>query len=361
MTCGRRSARANLSRFSLGCPASFQCHTRGRAVPRRHATRSGAIFRCSPSARRTRLAARPSSLTRSVSVQPAGVPRAGPRYTRKRRKRLLTIALDGDICTHIDNVDAPSRLARRSRCPDRAGPSKTVCSGRPRAAKRPCTWSFFASGNNMTLQGGHCTSCRCQLIWIQGMERPEAAPASPIPLLLHGSSTSTQVLVAALNDPQSLLSRPAAQHKTSLPYGSFEAWSAYLVRQALIWAGKRTPAKAARISKSDSDPEFDRLCLGCSRPGTQCYGTQPQTLKRVPAGYCPLYAGPALPHRINGMICSRRWGSLDDRFDGKRLDSRLLGEAFTRWRGRPIDGKRLVKVGVSHKTAEWGIELLHTR
>ena len=114
--------------------------------------------------------------------------------------------------------------------------------------------------------------------------------------------------------------------------------------------------KAAKNSKRQSDPEFERLAQ-VLEAWHECYGTQPQTLKRVLqdlALYTQDTAAP--PDKWDDLF--EALGSLDRRFDGKRLDSQRIGEAFGAWQGRPIDGKRLVRAGIVHQTVEWKIETL---
>ena len=185
------------------------------------------------------------------------------------------------------------------------------------------------------------------------MERPEERTGlAHSPLLPWVQQEHPRLLVAALTVLKAYCAADCPAQGIT-PLGSFEVWSD-LVRQALLWAGEADPCDGRKHLEAESDPEFERLAQVLDT-WHECYATQPQTLKRVLqdlALYTQDRAAP--PDKWDDLFDAL--GHLDRRFDGKRLDSQRIGEALSAWQGRPIDGKRLVRAGIVHKTVEWKIE-----
>lgn len=297
-----------------------------------------------------------SLLVDAICLSATGRP--APRWPQvleedEERKRLMTLALDGDVCTHIDNVTRP--LGSPALNVALTGSTfKDRILGRTQSSEAPLHTVFFASGNNMVFKGD--TARRVIPIDLDPqMERPEErTDFQHSPLLPWVTREHPRFLAAALTILKAYF---AAECPTQglTPLGSFEAWSD-LVRQALIWAGEADPCEGRKDLEAESDPEFDRLA-GLLEAWHQCYGTQPQTLKRVLQDIA-LYTQDqvTLPDKWDELFDAL--GSLDRRFDGKHLNSQRLGEALRKWQGRPINGKRLVKTGIVHQAVEWKIDTL---
>ena len=307
--------------------------------------------------RSTVRAAGKSLLVDAVSLSATGRP--APRWPQvfeeeEERKRLLTLALDGDPCTHIDNVTRPLGSAALNVALT-APLFKDRILGKSESRQAPMNAVFFASGNNMTFKTD--TARRVVPIDLDPkMERPEERTGfHHSPLLPWVQQEHPQLLTAALTILKAFFAADCpAQDITAL--GSFEAWSD-LVRQALIWAGEADPCEGRKDIEAQSDPEFTRLAV-LLEAWYACYATTPQALKRVLqdiALYTQDLAAP--PDKWDDLF--EALGSLDRRFDGKRLDPQRLGEGLGNWRGRPIDGKRFVKAGMVSRATEWQVEVLY--
>ena len=297
-----------------------------------------------------------SLLVDAVSLSATGRP--APRWPQvqeeeEERKRLLTLALDGDTCTHIDNVTRPLGSPALNAALT-ASTFKDRILGKSESREAPMHVVFFASGNNMTFKSD--TARRVVPIDLDPkMERPEERTNfQHSPLLPWVRHEHPRLLAAALTVLKAYFTAGCpAQNIT--PLGSFEAWSD-LVRQALIWAGEADPCEGRKDIEAQSDPEFERLATLLDA-WEKCYETKLQTLKRVLQDidlYTQDQAAP--PDKWDDLF--EALGSLDRRFDGKRLNPQRIGEGLMKWAGRPIDGKRLVKGGTVHRVAEWKIELI---
>lgn len=297
-----------------------------------------------------------SLLVDAICLSATGRP--APRWPQvleedEERKRLMTLALDGDVCIHMDNVTRPLGSPALNAALT-ASTFKDRILGRTQSSEAPMHTVFFASGNNMRFKGD--TARRVVPIDLDPrMERPEERTGFiHSPLLPWVQQEHPRLLAAALTILKAYFAADCPPQRIT-PFGSFEPWSD-LVRQALIWAGEEDPCAGRMDLEADSDPEFDRLAR-LLEAWHQCYDTQPQTLKRVLqdiALYTQDTAAP--PDQWDDLFDAL--GHLDRRFDGKRLDSQRIGEALGAWQGRPIDGKRLVKAGSVQRAVEWKIETL---
>jgi uncharacterized protein DUF3854 len=297
-----------------------------------------------------------SLLVDAICLSATGRP--APRWPQvleeeEERKRLMTLALDGDVCTHIDNVTRPLGSPALNLALTGATFKDRIL-GKTQSSEAPLHTVFFASGNNMAFKGD--TARRVVPIDLDPrMERPEERPGFlHSPLRPWVQQEHPRLLAAALTILKAYFVADCPTQGLT-PFGSFEAWSD-LVRQALIWAGEADPCVGRTELEATSDPEFERLAQ-VLEAWYQCYGTQPQTLKRVLQDLALYTQDTAVPpDKWDDLF--EALGHLDRRFDGKRLDGQRLGEALGTWQGRPIDGKRLVKAGIVHHAVAWQIETI---
>ena len=163
----------------------------------------------------------------------------------EERKRLITLALDGDVCTHIDNVTRPLGSAgpqHGSDCPRR---SRIAFWAEPRAVQRPCTRSFLPQATTWSSRGIR-PGALSPSTWIRAWSGPRNAPAFlHSPLLPWVQQEHPRLLAAALTILKAYYAAdcpPAGHYPLS---GSFEPWS-NLVRQALIWCGEADPCEGRK-------------------------------------------------------------------------------------------------------------------
>lgn len=279
----------------------------------------------------------------------------------EERKRLLSIALDGTPLLHIDNVTQPLGSGPL----DMALTAPTFGDrllGKNVTKEAPMNAVFFASGNNMAFRGD--LARRVVPIDLDPrMERPEERDNfTHSPLLPWVQEQRPRLLVAALTLLRAfcVAGRPSQSLK---PMGSFEEWS-NLVRQALVWAGMADPCEGRKDIEADSDPEYERWATVLDA-WTACYPkregkeeeekkTLAQVVGDIQIRQTVTTVPPTPPNEWNVLFDAL--GSLERRFDGKRLDTRVIGDVFRKFQGRTIDGKRLVKAGDFRRAAQWRVE-----
>jgi hypothetical protein len=239
--------------------------------------------------------------------------------------------------------------------------------GTNEACEAPLSTVWLASGNNMQFHGD--TARHIVPIDLDPkMERPEERTNfHHNPLLPWVQQERPRLTVAALTILKAYFEQGCpAQSVTSL--GSFEQWSD-LIRQALIWAGAADPCEGRKDIEAESAPEYERLATLLQAWAT-CYPvpqgqhrSSAHTLKDVLEAIAALKAmdkPPALPGTPNTPneydALQDALGAFDPKYDGKSLNTRVLGDVFRKYQGRTIDHHRLVKVGVSHHAQQWAIE-----
>ena len=163
-----------------------------------------------------------SLLVDAICLSATGRP--APRWPQvieedEERKRLMTLALDGDVCTHIDNVTRPLGFAGPQCGPDRRRRSRTAFWGKPRAAKRLCTRSFSPQATICSSRGIR-PGASSPSILIRAWSGPRNAPAFPhSPLLPLGAAGASAVAGGRLDDPQGLFCGRLPRRRVSPPFG----------------------------------------------------------------------------------------------------------------------------------------------
>ena len=271
----------------------------------------------------------------------------------EERKRLLSLALAGTPMLHIDNVTGP--LGSGSL--DMALTAPTFGDrllGTNATKEAPMNVVFFASGNNMAFRGD--LARRVVPIDLDPqMERPEERGGfTHSPLLDWIQKHRKDLLIAALTLLRAYcVAKKPPQSLT--PLGSFEEWS-NLIRQALVWVGMEDPCAGRKDIEAESDPEHARHA-DLLDAWESCYpeAKDAATVSQAIADIAQRQAvHPTPPNEWNHLLSVL--GGFDKRFDGKRLDSRVLGEVFRKHHGDPIDGKRLVKAGTYNRAVKWKVE-----
>lgn len=296
-----------------------------------------------------------------------GTGRVAPSYAQttdeaEEAKRLLSIALAGDSCIHIDNCVHPFGSGNL----DKILTAQTVADrllGVNETREVPWSAVIFASGNNLSFLGDMVRRVAPVLLAPQ-KEHPEERDDFQHPRLLDWVRQERPRLVtAAVTTLRAYCVAGRPKQKDLKELGSFEEWSA-LVRHCLVWAGFPDPCSNRRALEAERDVSYEALAtlLEC---WAACY-PEPEApiLRRVIQDISyrktqePSVGAPA--NEWNAL--QEALGAYQERYDGKLLDGRRLGPALNAIEGRVIEGRRLVRKGKDKHTGafQWGIETTGT-
>lgn len=303
-----------------------------------------------------------------------GTGRAAPRWPQvtedeEERKRLLTVALAGYPCLHIDNVVRPLGSPALDMALTAPSFSDRLL-GKHESREAPLFMVWMASGNNMQFQGD--TARRIVPIDLDPkMERPEErTDFKHAPLIPWVQQERPRLTIAALTIVQAYFEAGCpAQALTAM--GSFEQWSD-LIRQALVWAGEADPNEGRKDLEAESNPEYEQLAQ-LLQAWEVCYPipqgkarSEAKTLKQVLNDIAALKAmdkPPVIPGKPNTPndydALQEALGALDRHYDGKGLHSEGVGYKLRAMQGRMIGTRRLAIMGKDRTRATlWGVEAL---
>ena len=288
-----------------------------------------------------------------------GTGRSAPRWAQtddpeEERKRLFTIAMAGDACSHLDNVTK----ALGSASLDMALTAPTFSDrilGQQVSREAPMHTVFFASGNNMQFQGD--LARRVVPIDLDpGMERPEDRDNFRHSPLLPWILEQRPALVDAALTILLAYFEAGCPAQDVTPLGSFEEWSR-LIRQTLIWAGEDDPCAGRVDIEAESDPQYEAL-EGLLSAWSARYGTTAISVKEVREDI-EAHTAPD-GHRT---IIHPDWRDLHtalvalDRRGAFNPDA--IGKALKRWKGRMLNGQRFVSTEQNRdKHRLWRVEHL---
>ena len=303
-----------------------------------------------------------------------GTGSAAPRWPQvkedeEERKRLLTVALAGYPCLHIDNVARPLGSPALDMALTAASFSDRLL-GKNESREAPLHMVWLASGNNMQFQGD--TARRIVPIDLDTkMERPEERTGfAHDPLIPWLQQERPRLTIAAFTIINAYFEASCpAQGLT--PMGSFEQWS-NLIRQALVWCGEADPNEGRKDLEAESNPEYEQLaqlldawstCYPITRGESRSKAT---TLKDMLEDIAALKLmdkpriTPEKPNTPNDYDALQdALGALDQHYDGKGLRSETISYKLRAMQGRMIGTKRLVNMGKDRKNkTQWGIESL---
>ena len=273
----------------------------------------------------------------------------------EERKRLLTIALDGDQLVLIDNVTQPLGSPALDAALT-AGVIKDRVLGKTQSREAPLHTVFFATGNNMQFHGDMARRVLPITLDPQ-MENPEERDGfAQSPLLPWVAQQRPRLVVAALTILRAYFAAgcPAQGVK---PLGSFEAWST-LIRQALLWTGAPDPCEGRKGLEAESDPAFEAYSqlLNC---WSTCYG-QDAKEERTLGDMLDTVAdrtqgrGP----RTDWHVFAEALAAFDPCHASKRLNARCVGNALKQWKGRVVNKHRLMQGKTYNRAAQWYIQSL---
>lgn len=245
--------------------------------------------------------------------------------TSEMEKRLGAALMSGKAVLSIDNVETPLRsellcqaLTQGTVDIRRLGVSELV--------NTPTTATFYATGNNLRIAGD--LSRRTVLVRLDAeVERPELRRFDRDALAVAREQRQ-QLASAALTIVRAhyLAGLPGAESLSA--FGSFERWSAW-VRGALVWLGMADPLGAAETVRAE-DPYLAELreLLHAIR---SVFGDRKFTVKEL----------------AEEALLIEDLGDLVDSVaaEGRRYNTRKLGNYLSKHRGRLIDGLRIERAG----------------
>lgn len=258
----------------------------------------------------------------------------------EERKRITTVAMDGDQVVCVDNIEG--RWGSPAMCvalttdewSDRVlGGSSTY--------KGPLLTTWLATANNVQLTTDMVRRV-AHIRMLTEEERPEERTAFQIPELEAYVRTHRPRLVAAA---LTILRgwHVAGRPKATLPsWGSYEGWSA-IVRQAIVWAGLRDPGETRASLRDATDTGTDQLAELIDGIVSVYSGN------KLTAGELLLKARGEGGHTLKD--------ALDAFSNGRALSSKTVGRVLLRYRGRIADGRRIQgERSSSRKQWLWWVE-----
>lgn len=300
-----------------------------------------------------------SLLTDAISQIVLGSVMARTSYTQddeELRKRVTTIAIEGDPVVLIDNIENGGTLGSptldavltSTEWKDRLLGTNQQFHGRLRAI-------WYATGNNIQLRGD------MQRRVLHGriespMERPTERPASDFRhphLLAWVRAERPRLLRAALTilRAHAIAGRPCATALSAL--GSYEAWSA-AVRAPMAWLGEADCAETQRELANAADTELSLLRdlhvgwqeLDPVNLNGKSDGKEAREVLSIIEGSQKAYG--MLRSALEELCPSK---------NGKPPTAQAFGRKLQRFKGRYLDGQALDHVGYDEhrKTVLWGL------
>jgi hypothetical protein len=254
------------------------------------------------------------------------------------RKRITTLAIDGESVVLIDNVvgalGGPSLDAALT-----ATEWSDRLLGVNQRVRVPLRMLWIASGNNATLAGDLLR--RTLHVRLEtSEERPEERTGWKHQLPSDVFANRPRLVVAALT---MLRAHAAAGHPTGgMPsWGSFEDWSR-VVRGAIVYAGLPDPAETRHELAASADTTTSDMyaLLDALAPHITC------PKRETAAELCKRMADDeALA------------GALTDMMTKPPVTARKVGKLFTRYRNRVFGGRAIVQANAdAHRGALWTIQ-----
>ncbi|MEE8302775.1 MAG: hypothetical protein V3S24_10110, partial [Candidatus Tectomicrobia bacterium] len=274
----------------------------------------------------------------------------------EERKRILTLAMEGDTLVLLDNLTQPLGSAAL----DAALTSPTFKDrvlGKSQSKEAPLSAVFFATGNNLTYKGD--ITRRVIPIYLESeMERPEEREDFLHPNLTEWLHQERPRLVSAA------LTILRAYHVAGRPkqpgikqIGSFEAWND-LVRSALIWAGQPDPAEGRRTLEAENDMGYDEL-LSLLDGWEACYGSGTSTLNAAIDDIAQrLPTNTPTPDTQKWRDLRDALGAFDPRYDGKGLHGHLIGNRLNKIQRRVIDHRQFQREARTKYGFPWKVTRL---
>jgi hypothetical protein len=132
------------------------------------------------------------------------------------------------------------------------------------------------------------------------------------------------------------------------------------VRNAVVWLGEADPCEGRKDLAAHTDETYERLatllttweaCYPCKTDGTSAEKTLKEMKQEI-----SLYAAAHLQPPNTWDDLRAALADFDKRYDGKSLNTHLVGNALRTIEGRVIGQKRLKRCGEGGKVTSWRIE-----
>ena len=272
-------------------------------------------------------------------------------------KRLLALALEGASVCCLDNVTHPLG----NQYLDMALTARTITGrilGQTQTAEAPWNAVLFATGNNLSYRGD-MTRRVVPIALDPKMEKPEERADFQHPRLEAWVQQERPYLVTCALTILRAYMVAGCPSQGLTPYGSFEAWSD-LIRSAMVWLGEADPCEGRQDLAAQTDEGYERLVTLLSA-WEACYALQTdrpspgKTLKQVKQEIA-LYAAnkDQVPNTWDDLRAAL--AELDKRYDGKSLNTHLIGNALRTIEGRVVGQKRLKRCGEDRHQSLWRVE-----
>ena len=263
---------------------------------------------------------------------------------QEEKKRLLALLLEGSIVTVLDNCERPLK-------------SDALCTaltevvirdrmlGSTRTISVPTTTTWIATGNALCIDGD--LSSRTLLCTLDPQcERPEEREFK-VNLHVDAPRRRGELAAAVLTTVRAYLAADAPRQNIPA-YGRFEAWSRF-ARDPLVWLGCADPCETRRAVEG-RDP-VRRLLGSLLEAWHSVFGDSGQTIATaIKATEQDQYGNPPSDERQALRNALDAIG-----MNHGRLDSRRLGEFFSKHQGRIERGLRADQAGTRQGVAVWSV------
>lgn len=239
------------------------------------------------------------------------------------RKAILALAMEGDPCILIDNVERPlGSDALASVVSDLVVKGRLL--GVSKMVESECSAVWFATGNGLRFKGD--LGRRVVPIDLDaGVENPEARTFNRPDLLAFVTSERPRFVSAALTILRAYHVAGRPPHERGAPIGSFEAWDA-LIRGVCAWIGLDDPTLGRERIRAEGDADLD---------GLRAFLAAAHEVQREVA-----WTVAALAKIATGTEYDELREALLNFGDGEKLSTRAIGKALDRYEGRIVDGRR---------------------
>lgn len=268
-------------------------------------------------------------------------------------KRILAIALAGDLQVLIDNLSKPLGSGDLDAALTATDWTDRLL-GKSEITRVPLLVQWYATGNNVQVVGD--TARRLLFVRMESpLEHPEERTGFKYPNLIeHVTMERPKLVRAALTIGRAYLAAGAPPMGLK-PWGSFEAWSD-TVRNAVVFAGLPDPAltRDSTVSRADMEVsnvvtlvrELDRAVLSNQKRNSHTRGISAAEIVKC------------LQRAPDGEFCTAV-SELAHVRQGHPPTARNIGYLLRKYVGRVVGGSRIVSVK-AHDGVEWHVETLDT-
>ena len=275
---------------------------------------------------------------------PATQPYVGD--SEEDRKRIVATLIAGDAVVLFDNISRP--LQDDTLCKVLTQPQlDDRLLGTMSNLRLPTRTTFLGTGVNLVVKGRDMVR-RVQKCRIDpDMERPEERTFDYV-LRDYVMQQRAKLVAAGLTIMRGYIVAGCPEQSIK-PYGGFEEWST-MVRAPLVWLDCGDPC-ASREEIEDADSETEKLAnlldALADRFKDNEFTTAEVVEKARKDALDPASYGGDLTalHQAVSAFC---WHG--------EINATAIGTAFGKYRGRIVDGRRLVKAGERYKVGVWKVE-----